>query len=272
MFCAPATERVVFSKVSSTDGIAILHLNRLNNKNALGKQLTSELIEELDSLSKQSNNIRVMILRSLVPGIFCAGADLKERLKMNEEEVPKMSALYRKTFHSMSSLPFPTIAALDGHALGGGLEMALACDLRVASSSAKLGLVETKLAIIPGAGGTQRLPRILGVAKAKELIFTGSILEGHEALETGLVNQVVKQNSEGDAAFQASLKLAQRMAENGPIALKAAKEAIDRGIQEHLSKALEIEGECYQKIVPTKDRIEALEAFIAKRKPKYNGY
>jgi methylglutaconyl-CoA hydratase len=273
LYCAPVVERVVFSKVSSTNGIAVLHLNRVEKKNALGKQLTNELMEELDSLSCQSDKIRVMILRSLVPGIFCAGADLKERFKMKEDEVPKMSDLYRKTFSRLASLPFPTIAAIDGHALGGGLEMALACDIRIASSKAKIGLVETRLAIIPGAGGTQRLPRIVGIAKAKELILTGSMLEGEEAFKAGLVNQVVKQSSSGEAAFEASLKMAEKMTELGPIALKAAKEAIDRGIQEaNLSKALEIERECYQKIVPTKDRIEALQAFIAKRKPKYEGH
>ena len=272
-FCAPVTSRVVFSKVSSSDGIAILHLNRVDRKNALGKELTDQLIQELDNLSSQEDRIRVMVLRSLVPGIFCAGADLKERLDMREEEVPKMSALFRKTFARLASLSFPTIAAIDGHALGGGLEMALACDLRIGASNAKIGLVETRLAIIPGAGGTQRLPRIVGVAKAKELILTGSMLEGEEALKVGLVNQVVQQTSSGDAAFQASLKLAEKMTQNGPIALKAAKEAIDRGIQESiLSKALEIERECYQKVVPTKDRIEALEAFVGKRKPKYEGH
>jgi len=268
---APPTERIVFS-TTDEHGIAILNLNRVDRKNALGKQLSKELVEELEMLSKQAARIRVMILRSLVPGIFCAGADLKERLDMREDEVAKASGLNRDNFALLADLPFPTIAAIDGHALGGGLEMSLACDLRVAATGAKLGLVETRLAIIPGAGGSQRLPRTVGVAKAKELIFTGCMIDAWEACKIGLINYAVEQNCRGNASFEKSLSLAKDIAQNGPIALKAAKEAIDKGIENSLSKALEIEGECYQKVIPTRDRIEALEAFVSKRKPRYEGH
>lgn len=270
---AISEERVVYTQrlTGKDEGISVLCLNRPERKNALGKTLTSQLIEEISRAKENSRLIRVLVIRSLVPGIFCAGADLKERFKMSEEEVPKMSALYRKTFSQIESLPFPVIAALDGHALGGGLEMALACDLRIASSTAKIGLVETGLAIIPGAGGTQRLPRLIGSSKAKELIFTAAILDGNEAEQIGLVNFVTKQSKNDDVAYQKSLEVARKISRNGPLALKAAKEAINRGMEENLVRALEMEGEYVQSLVHTKDRVEGLKAFLEKRQPNYRG-
>lgn len=165
----------------------------------------------------------------------------------------------------------PIIAALDGVALGGGLEMALSCDLRVAADTTKMGLVETKLAIIPGAGGTQRLPRIVGPAMAKELIFTGRVIDGAEAFKLGLVNRVVAQNQEGDAAYGKALELAKEILPQGPIALRMAKTAIDRGIEVDLDTGLTIEEFCYAQVIPTKDRLEGLMAFKEKRSPRYKG-
>lgn len=172
---------------------------------------------------------------------------------------------------SLENLPMPVIAALDGVALGGGLEMALACDLRVASSTAKMGLVETKLAIIPGAGGTQRLPRIVGQALAKELIFTARVLNGTDAYKIGLVNQVQEQNSNGDAAYLRALQLAKEILPQGPIAVRVAKWAISAGAQTDLDTALSIEELCYAQVIPTKDRLEGLKAFREKRPPVYTG-
>lgn len=154
---------------------------------------------------------------------------------------------------------------------GGGLEIALSCDIRVASSNAKLGLVETKLAIIPGAGGTQRLPRLINTSLAKELIYTGRIFDGNYAKEIGLVNHVVEQNETGDAAYQKSLSIAEEILPNGPVALKMAKAAINRGIEVDLNSGLNIEEACYAQIIPTKDRSEGLAAFKEKRKPVYIG-
>ena len=247
-------------------------MNRQDKKNALGKEFSQQFKQQIDQLSESGDGVRVLILRSLVPGIFCAGADLKERLAMSEDQVPLMSHFYRTLFSQLHSLPFPTIAAIDGHALGGGLEMALACDLRIAAASIRIGLVETSLAIMPGAGGTQRLPRVIGIAKAKELIFTAKVLNGRQAYEMGLVNECVEQLHQGDAALQRSLEIGKAIARNGPIGVRAAKEAINRGSEEpDLERALEIEGECYQKVVLTNDRIEGLKAFAERRAPRYWG-
>ncbi|XP_035425237.1 methylglutaconyl-CoA hydratase, mitochondrial isoform X4 [Cygnus atratus] len=164
-------------------GIVVLGLNRSHAKNALNKNLLKMMSKAVDAL-KSDKKVRTVIFRSEVPGIFCAGADLKERAKMHSSEVGSFVSKARATINEMANLPVPTIAAIDGTALGGGLELALACDIRVAASCAKMGLVETKLAIIPGAGGTQRLPRTIGVSLAKELIFSARIVDGTSSNES----------------------------------------------------------------------------------------
>lgn len=165
----------------------------------------------------------------------------------------------------------PVIAACDGAALGGGLELALACDLRTVASSIKMGLVETRLAIMPGAGGTQRLPRIISPALAKELIFTARVFSGEEAAKMGIVNASVTQNENHDAAFLKALKLAEEILPNGPMGIKMAKRAINKGSQVDLSTGYAIEEDCYSQLIGTKDRIEGLAAFNEKRKPTYIG-
>lgn len=165
----------------------------------------------------------------------------------------------------------PTIAALDGVALGGGLEMALACDLRTAAHDTKMGLVETRLAIIPGAGGTQRLPRVLNVALAKELIFTARVFDGRQAQHMSVVNHSVEQNTEKDAAYLKALEIAVEILPNGPVGVKMAKKAIDKGIQVDLNTGYAIEEACYAQVIPTADRLEGLKAFAEKRKPVYKG-
>jgi len=239
-------------------------------KNALSKKLIFELEIFLNSV-QNDNRLRCVIVRSLIPGVFCAGADLKERLKMEEKDVGPFVSRLRKTFDDLSDLHVPVIAAIDGVALGGGLELALACDLRVCATNSKLGLVETKLAIIPGAGGTQRLSRIIGVAKAKELIYTSKVVDGVEAEKIGLVNMAVPQNEQKDAAYKKALELANQIVANGPIAIQMAKRAIDKGIQVDIDSALQYEELCYSRVIPTKDRIEGLNAFKEKRPPKYIG-
>ncbi|XP_016377543.1 methylglutaconyl-CoA hydratase, mitochondrial-like [Sinocyclocheilus rhinocerous] len=181
------------------------------------------------------------------------------------------NAISKNLVTMVSTLPMPTIAAIDGAALGGGLEMALACDIRVAASSAKMGLVETKLAIIPGAGGTQRLPRTVGVSVAKELIFAARVLSGDEAKSLGLVNHAVEQNKTGDAAYLRALDLAREFIPQGPIAIRMAKLAINQGIEVDLKTGLAIEEACYAQVIPTKDRLEGLQAFKEKRPPRFKG-
>jgi len=251
-------------------GIVVFGLNRPKAMNALSKNLCKNLTEAIDAV-KFDKNVRVLIIRSHAKGAFCAGADLKERAKMTPAEVGPFVAKGREIIGAWANLPMPVIAAVDGVALGGGLEMALACDLRVASSDARLGLTETKLAIIPGGGGTQRLPRVVGVAKARELIYTARILNGKQAEEIGLVNHCVSQNDAGDAAYQRSLSLAQEILPNGPIGVAMAKMAINRGSEVDLASGLGFEEAAYAQVIPTKDRIEALMAFKEKRKPVFRG-
>ncbi|XP_078252225.1 methylglutaconyl-CoA hydratase, mitochondrial [Rhinoraja longicauda] len=267
---ATAAELRVHHLEAASAGIVVFGINRPQSKNAISRNLVEMMAAAIEEV-KHDNSVRTVILRSEVPGIFCAGADLKERAKMQPSEVGPFVSKARSLINELGNLPMPTIAVLDGAALGGGLEMALACDIRVAASSAKMGLVETKLAIIPGAGGTQRLPRIVGAAMAKELIFSGRVVDGTEAKTIGLVSHVVEQNEAGDAAYHRALSLAKEFLPQGPIAVRLAKLAINRGIEVDLKTGLEIEEACYAQVIPTKDRIEGINAFKEKRLPRYIG-
>ncbi|KAK6316454.1 methylglutaconyl-CoA hydratase, mitochondrial [Coregonus clupeaformis] len=251
-------------------GIVVFGINRPKQKNAISKNLVIRMTEAVESV-KKNNKVRTVIICSMVPGIFCAGADLKERAKMHQSEVGPFVSKARALISELGNLPMPTIAAIDGAALGGGLEMALSCDIRIASNNAKLGLTETKLAIIPGAGGTQRLPRAIGVALAKELIFAARAIDGTEAKRLGLVSHAVEQNNSGDAAYLRALDLAREFNPNGPIAIRMAKLAINQGIEVDLNTGLAIEEACYAQVIPTKDRLEGLAAFKEKRPPRFKG-
>ncbi|XP_073908466.1 methylglutaconyl-CoA hydratase, mitochondrial isoform X4 [Castor canadensis] len=251
-------------------GIVVLGINRAYGKNSLSKNLIKMLSKAVDAL-KSDKKVRTIIIRSEVPGIFCAGADLKERAKMPSSEVGPFVSKIRAVINDIANLPVPTIAAIDGLALGGGLELALACDIRVAASSAKMGLVETRLAIIPGGGGTQRLPRAIGMSLAKELIFSARVLDGQEAKAVGLISHVLEQNQEGDAAYQKALDLAREFLPQGPVAMRVAKLAINQGMEVDLVTGLAIEEACYAQTISTKDRLEGLLAFKEKRPPRYKG-
>jgi len=252
-------------------GIAVFSLRRFKTKNAMGRNMVNRIQNAMEEV-RFDNGVRCVVIRSEVPGVFCAGADLKERFQMTEREVAAFLTQARGIIGGLRSLPMPVIAAMDGAALGGGMEMALSCDLRVAANNTKLGLPETRLAIIPGGGGTQQLPRIVGPAVAKELIFTSRALTGQQAREYGIVNHSVEQNEAGDAAYQRSIKLAEEILPNGPIAVRMAKAAINRGIEVDLESGLKFEEACYAQVIPTKDRLEGLKAFKEKRKPNYKGH
>ncbi|TFY78718.1 hypothetical protein EWM64_g5289 [Hericium alpestre] len=188
---------------------------------------------------------------------------------MSEAQVNKFLVDLRGALSKLENLPMPTIAAIDGPALGGGLELALACDLRVAGHSVtKIGLPETKLGIIPGAGGTQRATRLLGLSKAKDLIFTGRSLSGPEAKEWGLVDYV---SDEGVTAVDRALVLAKEISENAPLALRSAKRAISRAPELSLEPGLDFERASYEPLLKSKDRAEALQAFKEKRRPVFRG-
>lgn len=246
--------------------IATITLNRPEAANAFSRQMLTEFRELIEEL-KYNSSIRTVILTGSGEKVFCAGADLKERAGMTPIEVKQTVALIRLVINSVEQLPMPVIAAINGVAFGGGLELALACDIRIAAETAKVGLTETSLAIIPGAGGTQRLPRLIGLGKAKELIYTAQRVDAYEAKEIGLVEYVVPK----EELLQKAMEIADRIADNGPIAVAQAKIAINKGMEVDLQTGLELEQMAYAMTIPTEDRIEGLTAFKEKRKPQYKG-
>ncbi|KAF8592651.1 enoyl-CoA hydratase [Ramaria rubella] len=270
-FSIPTGDREAFLESSQTSqghGIACLSLNRPQSKNAISMRLLKEFRECLDTV-RLDTSVRSLIIRSKEEGSFCAGADLIERRTMSKAQVDKFLADLRSALTVLENLPVPTIAAIDGPALGGGLELSFACDLRVAGSSVtKIGLPETRLGIIPGAGGTQRATRLLGVSKAKELIFTGRMLSAFEAKEWGVIDYVADPTQ---TAFDRAFQLAVEMSSSAPLALRAAKLAISRAPELGLESGLDFENACYQPLLNSKDRDEALLAFKEKRLPKFRG-
>ncbi|TRY71377.1 hypothetical protein DNTS_033206 [Danionella cerebrum] len=250
-------------------GIVVLGINRPEAKNAISKNLVAMMSDAVELL-KVDNQVRTVVLCSMVPGIFCAGADLKERAKMQQSEVGPFVSKARALITDLGALPMPTIAAIDGAALGGGLEMALACDIRVADNDPKYNNVINQPFFF-FLGGTQRLPRTVGVSVAKELIFAARVLNGVEAKSLGLVNHAVDQNNCGDAAYLRALDLAREFISQGPIAIRMAKLAINQGMEVDLKTGLAIEEACYAQVIPTKDRLEGLQAFKEKRPPRFKG-
>jgi len=244
----------------------ILTLNRPERMNAVSMGLLQALLQALDDIESDPS-IRVVILTGAGDRAFCAGADLKERRTMSEAQVRRFLRDIRHAFSRLETLSRPTIAAVNGLALGGGCELALTCDIRVMSEHATMGLTETRLAIIPGAGGTQRLSRLVGKGRAKEMIFTGRKVPAGEALAIGLCERVAAP----DQLLNECLTLADEMCLAGPLALTQAKFAIDKGYEVDLSTGLDIEAKAYEVLLPTEDRTEALRAFQEKRKPQFQG-
>ncbi|CAL5056807.1 unnamed protein product [Urochloa decumbens] len=255
-------EPVRLQKLAAPDsGILELRLERPEVKNAINWDVMRRLRSAIEKIQADAT-AKVVLVASSVPGAFCAGADLKERRLMSSSEVGEYAGSLRSTFSSFEALPIPTIAVIEGAALGGGLELALSWE------NAELGLPETGLAIIPGAGGTQRLPRIVGVSRAKELIFTGRRCDAAEAVRMGLANYCVPAGE----AYQKALDIAREITQKGPLGIRMAKKAINQGMEvSDMPSALAVEGECYDQLLHTQDRLEALAAFAEKRKPVYTG-
>ena len=253
-------------QISEEDGIATLTLNRPQVMNSFNRAMLAALEEKIAKLRFETNT-RVVIVTGAGEKAFCAGADLKERATLDEIEVKQFIYTIRGLFSKIDNLNKPVIAAINGIALGGGTELALASDIRIASKTASMGLTETRLAIIPGAGGTQRLPRLIGIGKAKELIYTGRRVDADEALSIGLVNQIC----EPEALLGTCRKMAEMILETGPIAIQQAKYAINAGFETDLNTGLGIESNAYWLTIPTEDRLEGLQAFREKRKPVYKG-
>lgn len=246
--------------------IGYVKINRPEVLNCFDYETLTLLGEIVDGIHIDKE-VRVAIFTGAGEKAFSAGADLKERKTLNDQQVRRNVKKIRDVFSAIAALPQPTIAAINGYALGGGLELALACDFRIAVSSTKIGLPETSMAIIPGAGGTQRLPRLIGEAKALELILTAKKLTTDEALQYGILTKVVQH----EKLMGACEELAQQILANGPIAVQQAKYAIKNGMNADLQTGLEMESKAYELTIPTKDRVEALNAFNEKRKPEFKG-
>ncbi len=252
---------------SLSDGIAVLSLNR-PPVNALNRVMVGEISRWLNRASEQvdAGELRVVVLRAEGKH-FCAGADLKERRNIPEEEVEAIVSSIRNTFQKLAELPVPVIAAIHGAALGGGLELALAADFRILSEGARMGLPETSLAIIPGAGGTQRLGRLIGYSNALYWIATARVFSAKEAQKFGVANWVVPKND----LLPMAMNLAEEIAKNGPVAVRAAKKALQEGLEVPLKEGLEVERKYYAKTIFTEDRLEGIRAFLEKRPPRYEG-
>jgi enoyl-CoA hydratase/carnithine racemase len=247
--------------------IGYIRLNRPENLNAMNDEMLDALGEILEMTEQRLRDIRVVILKG-EGRAFCAGADVKERRTMGEQQVRRTVKKIKEVCSALDRLPQPTIAAINGYAFGGGLELALSCDFRYSVREAKMGLTEVSLGIIPGAGGTQRLTRLIGPSKAKELILTARKITAEQASHLGILNGIaedreqLKEISEGMAA---------EIIANAPLAVYQAKYAIDKGMNTDLQTGMDLESKAYEVILPTKDRLEALEAFREKRSPRFTG-
>ena len=248
------------------DSLAVITINRPNQLNCFDSDSLGQLKEIVEGL-KLDKEVRAVIITGAGEKAFSAGADLKERSTLDEKGVLKNVRMIRDVFTLIEELPQPTIAAINGYALGGGLELALVCDFRIAVKEAVVGLTEVSWGIIPGAGGTQRLTRLIGTSKAKELILTARKIDAFQAYELGIFNKVVERKE----LMNAAIELAQEITRNAPLAVIQAKYAINHGANVDIKTALAIETKAYEVIIPTKDRTEALKAFKEKRPPNFKG-
>ena len=242
--------------LSVVDGVATITLNR-PPMNALSTTVQAAFRAAAAEVSER-RDVRVVILYG-GPKVFAAGADVKEMADWDHLTAIERTSTLTASFDAVAQIPKPVIAAITGYALGGGLELALCADLRVVGDNAKLGLPEILLGIIPGAGGTQRLPRLIGPSRAKELIFTGRFVDANEALAIGLVDRVVSP----DAVYDEALALAKQLAAGPGVALRAAKNAINRGLEVDLNTGLEIERMQFAQLFATEDQKNGMDSFVA---------
>jgi enoyl-CoA hydratase/carnithine racemase len=254
-------------RVEQRGAVAVWTIERESRRNALSRA-TLLALGKLAREAAANPSIRAIVVTGAGDVAFCAGADLKERQGMHENDVRLQLELYRSELRPIDRSPKPVVAAINGIALGGGLELALCCDLRVAAAHARLGFPETSLGIIPGAGGTQRLPRIVGEARAKEMVLLGRQLTAEEALSWGLVQRVTPV---GGRVVDDAVEWIRPIAEGAPIAQTEALTAIDHALDVSLEVGLELERVSYDKTLVSDDRREALAAFAQKRRPVFQG-
>ncbi|WP_353892751.1 short-chain-enoyl-CoA hydratase [Proteinivorax hydrogeniformans] len=243
--------------------VGILSINRPKALNALNQELLSELNIAIEKITENAD-IKALLITGEGKS-FVAGADISQMLDKSPEEARNFAVLGMDVFRKIELMEIPVIAAINGFALGGGCELALACDIRIASEKAKFGQPEVTLGITPGFGGTQRLPRTVGEAKAKELIFTGDMIDAETAQNIGLVNNVV----EADALLEESLKMAKKIASYSSIPVKYSKAAINRGMQMDIDSAMELEKDLFALCFASEDQKEGMAAFVNKRKPEF---
>jgi enoyl-CoA hydratase/carnithine racemase len=252
--------------VERLEGVEVWTIDGEARRNALSRAMIRELQENLARI-REDRALRCVVITGKGDKAFCAGADLKERASMSADDVHHFHDSLRASFRGIESAPQAFVAALNGAALGGGLELALACDLRLAADGIEMGLPEVGLGIIPGGGGTVRLPRAIGVARAKDLILTGRRIGAAEAFSMGLVSRVAPAGTLREVA----LDTAAMVARNAPVSIRQAKRAVDGALHLGVEEALAFENRMYQACLGTKDRVEALRAFAEKRKPLFTG-
>ncbi len=247
------------------DGIATITVNRPEKRNALNTAVRRELVDALDAL-RAGGDVRVLILTGAGEKAFVAGADVAEFAARTPLE-QRAAMTGRSVFEELAAFPWPTIAMINGYALGGGCELALACDLRVAARSARLGQPEIKLGLIPGGGGTQRLPRLVGLGAAMRLVLTGELIDAEEAARIGLVDLVVD-----DAELtERTHELARTIASHSPVALRLAKDALRASLETSLNAGLRHERELFVTAFASEDGREGVRAFVEKRAPRFSG-
>lgn len=253
-------------KVERRDHYAVVTLNRPDALNALSTQMAKDIIDVMATLADETD-VWAAAITGAGDRAFCVGADLKERKGMSKEEMIRQRELFVRAFSAVQFFRKPVIAAVNGFAMGGGFEFALCCDMIIAAEEAFLGLPEVGLGIIPGGGGTQNLPRIIGKNKAKELIYTGRRISGQVACEMGIANKVVPRSE----LLTVTEDLLKEITKNAPLSLEQAKRCIDIGTEVDIQAGLAFEAEAYNKCLYSEDRDEGLRAFNEKRKPNYKG-
>ena len=254
---------VIYEK---SEAIATITLNRPEVLNAFSKEVEDEVLQALEDI-KNDENIRVVILTGGGEKAFSAGADIKAMKGMNALKARELSLRGEKVCTALENLEKPVIAAINGYALGGGLEVAMACDIRIASENARMGQTEINIGLIPGWGGTQRLTRLIGRTKAKELVFTGKMIDAKTAEQLGLVNMIVP----ADKFKETVRQFASELASKAPVALKVAKALINKGAEISLDAAITLEREGFVVVASTEDLQEGVSAFTEKRKPIFKG-
>lgn len=249
-----------------SDGVAMVIINRPKALNALNAATIHELDQLFDELGA-NNDVKIVIITGSGEKSFVAGADILEMKDKTAIEGRQWGQLAQAVFSRIENLPKPVIAAVNGYALGGGCELAMACDIRIASEKAKFGQPEVSLGIPPGFGGTQRLPRLVGKGRAKELLFTGDMIDAAEAYRIGLVNQVVT----AEELIEKAKTMAHKIMSRSPIAVQMCKSAVNLGLDVDLSSAIAYEAEVFGLCFATEDQKEGMTAFIEKRKPVFAG-